>query len=163
VRHHLGEADDGVHRRGVAETRATRSSTLAVRTVSCFDYRTVGGVGLPFKITKDEGDTANTDDIRVEHVAFEHAATAEFERPHVPMDFTIAGNKAVVPTEFDGFVSVEAKLNGKGPFAFILDTAGRAILTHQVAQMLGLQRFGSGKMSGAVPVRALSSMPPSRA
>lgn len=44
----------------------------------------------------------------------------------------------------DGKVLLEAKVNGKGPYPFVLDTGGQAILTPATAQALGLEVRGRG-------------------
>ncbi len=54
----------------------------------------------------------------------------------------------VVPIEFDGEVTLEAKLNGQS-YRFILDTGGHNIVTPEVVKALGLTSKGAGVSGGA--------------
>ena len=51
--------------------------------------------------------------------------------------------------EIGNYVTIEARLNGQGPFAFLFDTGGHAILTPEAAKMLRLQPSGAGSSGGA--------------
>jgi hypothetical protein len=51
--------------------------------------------------------------------------------------------------EIGNYVTIEARLNGQGPFAFLFDTGGHAILTPEAAKMLGLHPSGAGSSGGA--------------
>ena len=66
--------------------------------------------------------------------------------------FSIAGGKTVSTLPFeliDNRVFVEVRLNGHGPFHFILDTgAGGFSITDEVAQNLGLKVEGTGQGPG---------------
>lgn len=129
--------------------RTVQVMTTDVRTVRYADYRNVGGMLLPYKISIDYGSADDVDEIQVEHVARGSATAEHFGPPRPHKDFEIAGGKTVVPIEFDGDVIVEAKLNGQGPFAFILDTGGHDILTPAAASALGLQPVGAGQSGGS--------------
>jgi hypothetical protein len=137
--------------------RSVQVMTIDVRTVRYDDYRTVRGLVLPFRITTDSGDVSHADVIQVDRVDRSSARTESFRRPRTPDDFAIAGGKTIVPVEFDGDVIVEARLNGQGPFAFILDTGGHDILTPDAAGALGLtpvgDGVGGGSGEGTVPVQ----------
>jgi hypothetical protein len=128
--------------------RTVRTMPTTIETATYTDYRTVDGVLLPYKITTDDG-PGNLD---VFDVADYHVNTAigdqTFEAPRTPDDTTVTGGEATVPIEVNGFVTLEARLNGQGPFAFILDTGGHAILTPQAAALLGLHPAGAGSSSG---------------
>jgi hypothetical protein len=128
--------------------RTVQVMTTNVRTVRYDDYRNVRGVNLPFRITSDDGAASNVDVIQIDRVG-RSSANEKFGRPRPPDDFAIAGGKTVVPIEFDGDVIVEAKLNGQGPFAFILDTGGHDILTPDAAGALGLNPVGAGASGGS--------------
>ena len=131
--------------------RTVQAMTIDVRTVRYADYRNVGGMLLPFRITTDYGSADNLDEIQVEHVAQGSPTAEHFGPPRARHDFEIAGGKTTVPIEFDGDVIVEARLNGQGPFAFILDTGGHDILTPAAASALGLQAVGAGQSGGSGP------------
>lgn len=117
-------------------------------TIRYEDYRRVGAAWVPFKITSDTD--GNVDVITVGSAEFvPQALTGEFAPPRTPDDSTIAAETTTVPITYDGDVIVEAKLNGQGPFAFILDTGGHDILTPEAAKTLGLPTTGAGVSGGA--------------
>lgn len=129
--------------------RAVRLMSANVVTVTYADYRSLKGMRLPFKITQDDG-LGNIDVIDVSEYRVNQAIKNDaFLEPHIPNDTTVEGGKATVPMEFDGHIVFEARLNGKGPFAFILDTGGRSILTQETAAALGLQSSGNASVGGA--------------
>lgn len=118
-------------------------------TIRYEDYRRIGGMPVPFKVTSEEGGS-DPDIVTVDHAEFAaHPAANEFDPPRMPDDFTIAGGVATVPVSYDGDVVIEAMLNGKGPFAFILDTGGHDILTPGAIKALGLGAKGTGAAGGA--------------
>ena len=129
--------------------RTVQVMTIDVRTVRYADYRNVGGMLLPYRISIDYGSPDNVDEIQVERVARSSPTAEHFAPPRPRRDFDIAGGKTVVPIEFDGDVIVEARLNGQGPFAFILDTGGHDILTPAAASALGLKTVGAGQSGGS--------------
>ena len=139
----------------IAKTVRTMPTTIQVTTYA--GYKTVRGVILPFKITTDDGagnhDVFDISDYRV-NVAM---SDETFQAPRIPNDTTVAGGEATVPIEVNGFVTLEARLNGQGPFAFILDTGGHAILTPAAAELLGLHPAGAGSAggtgSGTLPIQ----------
>ena len=118
-------------------------------TIRYENYRRVGATPVPFKVESREGES-DTDTVVVEHAEFTaNPAADEFAPPRMPDDFTVAGGVATVPISYDGDVVVEAMLNGKGPFAFILDTGGHDILTPEAVEALGLGAKGAGTAGGA--------------
>jgi hypothetical protein len=129
--------------------RAVQEMTIDVRTVRYDDYRRAQGLVLPFKITTDHGVDGDADVVQIERIEHTTTTAETFGRPRPPNDFVIAGGKTVVPVEFDGDVIVTAKLNGLGPFAFILDTGGHDILTPAAAGALGLKPVGAGASGGS--------------
>jgi predicted aspartyl protease len=139
----------------LAKTVRTMPITIQVTTYS--GYRTVSGVLLPYKITTDDG-AGNLDVFDVSDYRVNVAMSDEmFQAPRIPDDTTVAGGEATVPIETNGFVTLEARLNGQGPFAFILDTGGHAILTPAAAELLGLHPAGAGNSggtgSGTLPIQ----------
>ncbi|GAA0721649.1 aspartyl protease family protein [Dokdonella soli] len=130
--------------------RSVRTMPISIVSVSYADYRKVDGIELPFSIiTRD--DAGNGDDI-VELRTYQtrpNASDSDFARPSPPDDAQAPAAGTTVPLEFTRYLVVEAKLNGKGPFAFILDTGGHDIITPDVAQQLGLKAVGSGTSGGA--------------
>ena len=74
--------------------------------------------------------------------------------------FSIADGKTTTMLPFeliDNRVFVEAQLNGRGPFHFILDTgAGGFSIVDDVAQRLGLQVEDAGQGSARVRLRGVT-------
>jgi Aspartyl protease/PDZ domain len=60
------------------------------------------------------------------------------------------GSGVTVPISFDaGKLVIEAKIDGKGPFPFLLDTGGHAILNPDAAKALDLVPTGGGVTHGS--------------
>jgi hypothetical protein len=129
--------------------RTIRVMPTATKTIRYEDYRRAGAVMIPFKIVNQDDDFP-PDIIAVDRAAFTaQPADGEFAPPQTPDDSTVANGVATVPVTSDGFVVFEARLNGKGPFGFILDTGGHDILTPEAAKALGLKMVGAGESGGA--------------
>jgi Aspartyl protease len=117
------------------------------------DYRTVGAFAVPFSIHEDDAAISLTS---VTPTSTNKATNVPSVRPH---DFGVEGGRnATVPVTFDGaHVLVGVKLNGQGPFRFILDTGGHSIMSTEVAQKLRLVGAHPGTSggigSGVVAVR----------
>jgi PDZ domain-containing protein/aspartyl protease len=129
--------------------RTVRRQNLETETVQYSDYRTVDGIKLPYLVTKDDGHPAEIETTRVSRYAINTATDDDFARPRCPDDSNVVGGKTVVPIEYDGFVIVNAMINGKGPFGFILDTGGHDILTPEAAKSIGLVLEGAGSSGGS--------------
>ena len=129
--------------------RSVWEMPISIKTVRYDNYRLVHGIMLPFKITEDENDE-NPDTTVVTHAEFmKQPIPGEFAPPKAPDDSTIAGGTATVPITFDHDIIVDAMINGKGPFSFILDTGGHDILTPDAAKALGLTGLGASQSGGA--------------
>lgn len=129
--------------------RTVQLLTISTRTTRYEDYRQALGFWWPYKITTYERNEATADVIQIEHTEKISAHTADFKKLRPPEDFELPGGKTEVPIEIDGDVIVEAKLNGQGPFAFILDTGGHNILTPAAVTALGLHSVGAGASGGS--------------
>jgi hypothetical protein len=129
--------------------RSVWEMPVDVRTIRYEDYRQTGRLLIPYRIIRQDGDYA-PDTLTIEHA--DVAAPAEpneFAAPRTPDDTTVANGEVSVPISYDGDLVVEAMLNGKGPFSFILDTGGHDILTPQAAKLLGIAGVGAGQSGGA--------------
>jgi hypothetical protein len=128
--------------------RTVQIMTTYTKSVTYDGYGDRGGIPVASSITTEDGVDADRDVIHIENVS--PAKTArDFVRPQPVDDFSIAGGKTTLPIEFDGDVIVEAKLNGQGPFAFILDTGGHDIVTPEVSTLLHLKPVGAGASGGS--------------
>jgi len=120
------------------------------------DYRRVDGVLLPFTITVDHGGESESG---TAHLAGYRVITTdpihETVRPQVQIaEMEIQSEAAGATTrgfldQQSGFFIIEAKINGQGPYPFILDTGGHDILTPDMAHHLGLPTIGKGFSTGA--------------
>ncbi len=129
--------------------RTVWTMPINVTTIRYDDYRRVGRLMVPFRVIRQEGDT-DPESITVDRAEFvKQPAADEFAPPRMPDDSTIPGKAVILPIAYDGDVVVEAMLNGKGPFSFILDTGGHDILTPDAASALGLSGIGSGVSGGS--------------
>ncbi len=136
--------------------RAVVQLSTVVETIRFRDYRTVEGLAVPFEIQTADGDQSDAGIAKIAAYHFEAAAREEaLQRPSSKLvDATIRGGALVTyaPLALDpasGFPIVQASINGKGPFPFILDTGGHDILTPVAAAKLGLPTVGQGFSLGA--------------
>ncbi|MGC1380226.1 MAG: retropepsin-like aspartic protease, partial [Candidatus Baltobacteraceae bacterium] len=133
--------------RTIAETpTSTEITTFA-------NYRNVQGVLVPFRVqTETVGDPTSVTVFSTQSVELRPQARDEdFRRPADPTDTRILGTSDTVtmPISIEGGdVIVNAYVNGKGPFPFILDTGGHAILTPEAARAIGLETEGAGSSGG---------------
>jgi predicted aspartyl protease len=116
------------------------------------DYRRVAGVMIAHSRTADfNGDLQKMELTRAD---FRPARPlAAYSRPTAkPGGGVIAGGIKSVTLPFrllNNHVYVDAKVNGKGPYTFIVDTGGHTLLSPQIAAEAGLRVVGAGTSSGA--------------
>ena len=128
--------------------RTVEKAALEIRTTFVSDYRTVGGVKMPFASRSTNGDprydqlaTIDTAELNVpvEDAAFKLPAPP-------PPDFSIAGGKTSTVVPFDllnNHIYLDVKLNGKGPYRLLCDTGGANIITPELAKELGVTSEGA--------------------
>jgi PDZ domain/Aspartyl protease len=122
---------------------------IEITTVRYEDYRRVGRLLVPFKVVSQEEDSV-PDIVTLDRAELvKQPDRNEFAAPLVPDDWSVAGGVTTVPISYDGDVLIEAMLNGKGPYGFILDTGGHDILTPEAAAALGLTGTGAGSSGGS--------------
>lgn len=67
-----------------------------------------------------------------------------------PSDWTLPPATVTVPFQLlNNHVIVEARVNGRGPFPFLVDTGGHDIVTSSTVSALGLQEQGESQATGA--------------
>lgn len=140
--------------------RATWRESYVIASERYADYRRVGGLWLPFRVTDSSstltgaGDSPSVDVITGYQVLGKLAGGA-LQRPDATVrDVTMVhgATRAISELLMDGgAMLIEASINGKGPYLFILDTGGHAVLTAYMASTLGLIRRGAGTSTGAGP------------
>ncbi|MFZ0797336.1 MAG: pepsin/retropepsin-like aspartic protease family protein, partial [Terriglobales bacterium] len=136
--------------------RAVMGVSIGTKTLRYGDYRLVESIMLPFHIAVENSDENETGlaTIRAYRISTV-AVTQELTRPVTPTsDVAMAGNikTSIAKAYLDattGFFIVEASIDGKGPYPFILDTGGHNILTPQMVRELGLTTAGKGFSTGA--------------
>jgi predicted aspartyl protease len=119
------------------------------------DYRREGGVVLAHKITSDPGMGEGGIGASVlTHVSYGPAKLlSAYSRPKAPpTGATIAGGAASTTVPFrllNNHIYVQARVNGKGPYTFIVDTGGHTLLSPHLIAEVGLKSVGEAISSGA--------------
>lgn len=122
--------------------------------VAYSDYRTVGGVVLPFSISAGTAKDP-TDDYAFTVTRYElrrDVRSADFSKPVAPEAVRMLGGamSTTVRMMLEGRqLMVWASIDGRPEMPFILDTGGHAILTALAAKSLGLAAAGEGKSGGS--------------
>jgi predicted aspartyl protease len=117
------------------------------------DYRRVGGMMIAHRRTVDFG-SGDIQQMVLKRASFgQPRALRSYSRPTAPPGGGhIEGGLHTVTLPFrllNNHVYVEAKVNGKGPYTFIVDTGGHTLLSPRVAAEAGLTVEGAGVTSGA--------------
>lgn len=117
------------------------------------DFRKTHGAMLPHTRTVDFG-TGNPEKYTLmsARVRAARPLTAYARPKGNPAGGKIAGGQRSVTVPFrllNNHVYVEAKVNGKGPYTFIVDTGGHTLLSPRVAREAGLEVVGAGVTAGA--------------
>jgi Aspartyl protease/PDZ domain len=129
--------------------RTVRVMPTTVETVNYTNYKKVEGLLLPHRIITDEG-TGDFDTVEISEYHLNPAVDDRtFQPPRAPNDTTVANGRATIPVEIGNYITIEARLNGQGPFSFLFDTGGHAILTPEAVATLGLHPAGAGSAGGA--------------
>jgi predicted aspartyl protease len=124
-------------------------------TESYDDYRPENGVVLAHKVTVDPGEgPAGVASSSLEHVTFGPAEPlSAYSMPTAPpTGASIVGGAASTTVPFrllNNHVYVQAYVNGKGPYTFIVDTGGHTLLSPRVVAEVGLKPVGEAVSSGA--------------
>ncbi|MBV8151714.1 MAG: clan AA aspartic protease, partial [Candidatus Eremiobacteraeota bacterium] len=110
------------------------------------DYRKVRGVLLPFTVvTYDSGVVTE----RVTSVEIAQAPPPKFFKPRsFRSDVSLLGTTSLTMRYSFGRPVIGVKINGKGPFFFVLDTGSTNLLTRRVADRLKLALSGHANYVG---------------
>ncbi len=117
------------------------------------DYRRVSGAMIAHSRTIDFG-TGDPQKLTVTRASFGPAKPlATYARPKAKSPGgSIEGGLKPVTLPFrllNNHVYVQAMVNGKGPYTFIVDTGGHTLISPRVAAETGLKVMGAGSTSGA--------------
>jgi hypothetical protein len=119
------------------------------------DYRRFGNIMLAGSRQVDFGTgPSNIEHMKVTSVTHEPArARTAYARPTAPPAGGELVDGAVTDTVpfrlLNNHVYVEATVNGKGPYTFIVDTGGHTLLSPRVVQEVGLESVGASATAGA--------------
>lgn len=118
------------------------------------DYRRCGSALVPGRIEViSDGNPATTQTFELDKckLAPAQAKTAYTMPVGEPDDWSLPpGGRAIVPMRArDTEVMIMARINGKGPFLFYLDSGGHNILSPRLARELGIAVEGRGQSGGA--------------
>ena len=118
------------------------------------DYRPQGRMQVPHRIVVDNGTgEANLQVLTLTRLGVTQAlpATAYALPREAPTGAAIEGGHSVtLPFRLlNNHIYIEAQVNGKGPYNFMIDTGGHTILTPRVIADLGLSSQGDAPALGA--------------
>jgi hypothetical protein len=120
------------------------------------DWRDAGqGVMVAFTERDEDPEDEDTQTIALTSVKrnAKPFRPSEFARPPRPKDYAVLGgaDSSTVSYDDDGVARlyVPVFVNGKGPYAFEIDTGGHLIIGSELAATLGLDAAGSFSNSGA--------------
>jgi hypothetical protein len=124
-------------------------------TESYSDYRREGPQSLAHQIVVDpglgEGAVSTSTLKQADYGAAQLVDT--YARPNPPLGgAVITGDAASTTVPFrllNNHIYVEATVNGKGPYTFIVDTGGHTLLSPRLVQEVGLKPIGEAVTSGA--------------
>jgi len=126
------------------------------KTIRYSDYRSVQEMMLPFSITSDYRDDLDDGTATISKYQVSTAiAETKVQRPDAQVSDARITNGADETTakayldKSSGFFIVDASIDGKGPYPFILDTGGHDILTPEFFRRHGLIAVGNGFSTGA--------------
>jgi predicted aspartyl protease len=119
------------------------------------DYRREDGLLLPHKVVVDPGmgeDGVETSNLRKVTFAAARPLSAYAMPRTPPTGASIVGGAASTTVPFrllNNHVYVQAMVDGKGPYTFIVDTGGHTLLSARVVKAAGLKAVGQSVESGS--------------
>lgn len=135
------------------------------------EYRRESGVMLAHSVLEDPGTgKAGYEHLTLRTVSFGPARPLDiYARPRTPptrVTLAHGATSSSVPFRLlNNHIYVEGRVNGRGPYTFIVDTGGHTLLSPKVVAEAGLRATGNAPESGAgaklsstgfVPVRTIS-------
>lgn len=130
---------------------ARQTATIGIVSVTATysDYRMVDGLAYPF-VTVTQSSQGNSSKTVLSSVTLNENIAAHMTMPRTAVrDFSVAGGKTTVPLQvINNHLYVRAKVNGRGPYTFILDSGGDYIITPEVARALKTKRAGGLQIGG---------------
>jgi Aspartyl protease/PDZ domain len=118
-------------------------------------YSRENGILLPHEVTIDSG-SGQANYVHLRLTRFSVGAPrplSAYSRPTAPpTGASIDGGAASVTVPFrllNNHIYLNAMVNGKGPYNYLVDTGGHCLISPQLVAELGLKIVGSNAMSGA--------------
>jgi hypothetical protein len=136
-------------------TRVTYEEEFLHVTERYSDYRREGPQVLPHSIESDPGlGRGGITHLTLLHCDYIPAvALSAYSQPRTPITGAIiadGASSATVPFRLlNNHVYVEASVDGKGPYTFIVDTGGHTLLSPHLIKQVGLKPIGEAVTSGA--------------
>jgi len=118
------------------------------------DYRPEQGVMLAHKVVVDPGmgaEALSTSILQSATIAAARPLSA-YAMPHVPLTGAaiVGATSTTVPFRLlNNHIYLQATVNGKGPYTFIVDTGGHTLLSPRLVREVGLKTVGAAVTSGA--------------
>lgn len=134
-----------------------RREAERIRTTHFSDWRDVDGLKFPYQLRQTVGDPSYDIVLTIQEVRLNlPISSGEFEKPQKSTtEFHFVSGRAAlgIPFELGGsnHIFIQARVNGSGPFCFILDTgAATSMIDQRLARRLGLNVEGKieGRTSG---------------
>jgi predicted aspartyl protease len=119
------------------------------------DYRREGGLMLAHTVTVDNGAGDDSyDHLKLTQVTLGGPRPlAAYARPTAPpRGAAIDGGAASTTLPFrllNNHIYVDARVNGRGPYTFIVDTGGHTLVSPRLVEALGLKSIGVSASAGA--------------
>lgn len=119
------------------------------------DYRPERGLAMAHSVTIDQGSgKANIEYLHLKTFSIgAPVPLSSYSRPTAPpagASIDADATEVTVPFQLlNNHIYVSAKVNGKGPYTFIVDTGGHNLVSPRLVRELGLKTIGSAAMSGA--------------
>jgi len=134
--------------------RTVESQGGVAVTTSFLDYKAIDGAELPTRQIVSTGDHKYDQTYALLSARFLPAQSdATFSAPKSEVaDFSIASGKSetTIPFRFiNNHIYLDVKIDGKGPYSFIVDTGGVNLMTPTLAKSLGLAVVGQTEARGA--------------
>ena len=124
-------------------------------TESYDDYRREGGVVLAHRVRRDPGlGAAGLETATLEHVSFRPAAPlSAYALPDTPLtgaSITDGAASTTVPFRLlNNHIYLQASVNGRGPYTFMVDTGGHTLLSPHLIAETGLKPIGESVATGS--------------
>jgi hypothetical protein len=130
--------------------RVTAAVGIISSTTTFSNYRRVDGVTYPFLI-RSQSSSGNSETTQLSSLEVNTDVAARMRAPaQATHDFSMSGgDHTTVPLQVvNNHLYLTARLNGRGPYTFILDSGGDYIVTPEVSKALQAASSGGFRLQG---------------